>query len=245
MVDLVSDDSFYCGDAAGRLKGWDGNRTTKKDFSCSDRKFAANIGVKFFTPEEFFLSQPAVTADKWEWGGIDPKQLIALATETAVAPMPEGSKELLIMVGCPASGKSTFSKSAQFSQYMRICADEIGTKKKCITIADRALRNGKSVIIDSTNPAPVTRAEWIDVARECGVESIRCVHVDTPRAIAEHMNAFREKVTGKKRIPALVYNIYYKKFVAPDISEGFSEVIRLPFMLVSDPELMPLFLEWS
>jgi bifunctional polynucleotide phosphatase/kinase len=48
---------FYCGDAAGRQANWDGRKTTKKDFSCSDRKFAANIGATFYTPEELFLKQ--------------------------------------------------------------------------------------------------------------------------------------------------------------------------------------------
>jgi bifunctional polynucleotide phosphatase/kinase len=42
-VDHLS--SFYVGDAAGREDGWAPNK--KKDFSCSDRKFAANIGIKY------------------------------------------------------------------------------------------------------------------------------------------------------------------------------------------------------
>ena len=36
-------DSFYVGDAAGRAKGWAADKP--KDFSCSDRMFAANIGI--------------------------------------------------------------------------------------------------------------------------------------------------------------------------------------------------------
>lgn len=36
--------AFYCGDAAGRTG----------DFSDSDLKFAENIGIKFYTPEEIF-----------------------------------------------------------------------------------------------------------------------------------------------------------------------------------------------
>lgn len=39
--------SFYCGDAAGRLK----TSSTPKDFSDSDLKFALNIGLPFLTPE--------------------------------------------------------------------------------------------------------------------------------------------------------------------------------------------------
>lgn len=37
------DHSFYCGDAAGRVAD-PVNGRYKSDFSCGDRKFAANIG---------------------------------------------------------------------------------------------------------------------------------------------------------------------------------------------------------
>lgn len=49
---IEQNQSFYCGDAAGRIrvKG-------KKDFSCSDRLFALNCGLKFYVPEELFLGQ--------------------------------------------------------------------------------------------------------------------------------------------------------------------------------------------
>ena len=42
-------ESFYVGDAAGRAKGW--AKDKPKDFSCSDRMFAANVGIgKFRLP---------------------------------------------------------------------------------------------------------------------------------------------------------------------------------------------------
>ena len=54
------DSSFYCGDAAGRKKP-----NGKKDFSCSDRLFAINVGVKFLTPEERFLGKKATEEIIW------------------------------------------------------------------------------------------------------------------------------------------------------------------------------------
>ena len=38
--------SYYVGDAAGRAKGW--AKDKPKDFSCSDRMFAANAGIGEF-----------------------------------------------------------------------------------------------------------------------------------------------------------------------------------------------------
>ena len=50
-LDIDIDQSFYCGDCAGRKM----NPTRKRpDFRDSDYKFAKNIGLKFYTPEDMF-----------------------------------------------------------------------------------------------------------------------------------------------------------------------------------------------
>lgn len=52
--------SFYCGDAAGRPA----SGTRKKDFTDTDIKFAKNIGIRFLTPEQFFLDEKEEVAPK-------------------------------------------------------------------------------------------------------------------------------------------------------------------------------------
>ena len=82
-VDLAA--SIYVGDAAGRPAAWDGNRATKKDFSCSDRKFAFNVGLPFATPEEFFLRTPPAP---FSWGAVDPTAVRAMGQAPLTSPTP-------------------------------------------------------------------------------------------------------------------------------------------------------------
>ena len=176
------------------MKAWDGNKKTKKDFACSDRMFAANIGIKFYTPEEFFLGQPAVPADKWSWGSVDPRSLFPprLTIASASSELRPIERELLMMVGCPASGKTSWSKrfvdSANgadgadgVNAYVRVCNDELGSKKKALASAVKAWQNNQSVIVDNTNPSLETRKEWIELAKSVGVNAIRCVRLHRKR----------------------------------------------------------------
>lgn len=89
--------SFYVGDAAGRPGPTLAGR--KKDFSCSDRKFAYNVGVGFFTPEDFFLpplppadrpvtAPPAPPASSFSWGGVGPDTLRSMPTSYAGLTVP-------------------------------------------------------------------------------------------------------------------------------------------------------------
>lgn len=113
---------MYIGDAAGRAKNWKFGEFigwllsnpllgAPKDFSCSDRTFAHNVGVKFQTPEEFFLGESPA---KFEWDSVDPAALLknfqGKPHFTGSQPLTSSSQEMIILVGYPASGKSTFTE---------------------------------------------------------------------------------------------------------------------------------------
>lgn len=63
--------SVYVGDAAGRPKDW--IKGKGKDFSCTDRMFAANVGVSFYTPENFFQG---IAEAGFDWRSLDVKEFL-------------------------------------------------------------------------------------------------------------------------------------------------------------------------
>ena len=54
LMQVTKSESLYVGDAAGRAKGW--AKDKPKDFSCSDRMFAANVGVSELNRIFFLLA---------------------------------------------------------------------------------------------------------------------------------------------------------------------------------------------
>jgi len=245
-VDL--DSSFYIGDAAGRPAQW--KPGLGKDFSCSDRKFAANVGINFQTPEEFFDGEAQA---EFDWGGINPAQILETAKSVkpfkgTLADLVPGHQEMVVMVGMPASGKSSFSKKYLVSQgYEWVNRDTLKTPEKCLKVAGTALENGKCVVIDNTNPDKASRAKYISLARKHNVPC-RCFVMTTPRVLAEHLNAYRVTLSGGKThlIPGVAYNVFEGKFEEPKTNEGFEEIMKINFTADFRNEAeKKLFKQWS
>eukprot|EP01119_Soliformovum_irregulare_P016081 TRINITY_DN4626_c0_g3_i2.p1 TRINITY_DN4626_c0_g3~~TRINITY_DN4626_c0_g3_i2.p1 ORF type:complete len:668 (+),score=242.75 TRINITY_DN4626_c0_g3_i2:14-2017(+) len=146
-------ESMYVGDAAGRANGWKIGR--KKDHSCGDRSFAFNLKIPFQTPDEYFLGEKPA---KFAWDSIDPNDYLKNVDQDKKVYTTK-QQEMIVNVGMPASGKSSFTKRHLVpAGYVRVNRDELKTKEKCIKVALEAVANGKSVVIDNTNPAPTDRS---------------------------------------------------------------------------------------
>lgn len=112
VKDVDRKQSIYVGDAAGRPFGhrsWIGGN--EKDFSDSDRKFALNAGLMFNTPEEFFLGK---SEEKFMFLGFDAcawqDSFVSQAGKVVGHEIGDGL-EMVLMVGLPGSGKTTFAKN--------------------------------------------------------------------------------------------------------------------------------------
>lgn len=200
----------------------------KKDFSCTDRKFAANLGIRFLTPEELFLDYPQ--CKRYNWGGFDPRQLHHSTQEITTS----GVQEVVIFVGYPASGKTTFFRERlQPKGYCHVNRDTLGSWQKCVAKCVELLKSGKHVAVDNTSPDRESRMRYIEVAKKIGIPA-RCFQFLTSLEHAKHNNRFRELTTkepDKKRgkVNDMVFNMYKSKFVEPSLDEGFSAIVKIEF----------------
>ena len=127
--DLQSDgavdmeNSFYVGDAGGRSK----TDKRKKDFATTDRELAANIGIAFHTPEEFFLKADPESFSH-EFHPAQHLERTSGKTSATASFAKSSPQELVIFCGSPGAGKSSYYwKVLQPLGYERINQDTLKT----------------------------------------------------------------------------------------------------------------------
>ena len=72
-----------------------------------------------------------------------------------------GPARVLLLVGLPGSGKSTFAKKLRANGWWVISQDALGTRDRCVTEFRKALQRGKSVVVDRCNHTRAQRQIWI------------------------------------------------------------------------------------
>ncbi|KAK0155022.1 Bifunctional polynucleotide phosphatase/kinase [Merluccius polli] len=230
-VTVDQSQSFYVGDAAGRPVNWAPGQK-KKDFSCSDRLFALNLGLQFHTPEEYFLRWKSAP---YSLPAFDPRKLDSRGRlyDPPSASLTSNQTDVIVAVGFPGSGKSTFFHSHIVPKgYVYINRDTLGSWQSCVAACERALREGRSVAVDNTNPDPASRKRYIDVAKATGIPC-RCFHFSASLEQAKHNNRFREMAPSDVKhvkVNDMIFHSYKKHYVAPDLSEGFSEILQIHFV---------------
>ncbi|KAL2150361.1 hypothetical protein VTH82DRAFT_6924 [Thermothelomyces myriococcoides] len=230
--DIDRENSVFVGDAGGRIVDEKAAGAATKDFSCSDRNFAHNIGFKYQTPEEFFLGEePRNFARDFDLSNFpfsEENQDDGGRVEKT------NDKDIVLFVGPPGAGKSTFYwKYLKPLGYERVNQDTLKSKDKCFKAATEFLQQGGSIVVDNTNPDVDTRSQWIALARKHGVP-IRCFWFRTPLQLCEHNAAVRSmnkrlNPEARQAIPRIAFNGFTSRFKEPKVEEGFQDIIPVDF----------------
>lgn len=212
---LKLDECYYCGDAAGRAG----------DHAGTDYKFALNANLKFYTPEHLFLDD---TTNKPVLEYITfPKRINYKFDKNIV----KGNKIMILMVGYPASGKSSFVSDYLMPHgFMRINQDTLKTKKKCLDKAIEYINNESNFVVDNLNCSKSIRNEYIKLANKNNY-IIKAIVMTTSYDVAYHNNIYRSIITNglTPPIPAIVYNKFKKEYQVPEKNEGFQNILFMDF----------------
>lgn len=144
--------------------------------------------------------------------------------------------ELILLVGSPAAGKSSFVRRHLLPhRYVHVNQDTLKSRDRCVKVASEALQSGHKVVVDNTNPSASTRALYIQHARKLSIP-VRCFHIMTSDSVAKHLNMVRERITNgsTKRLPGIAFSTYRSRFEEPRMNEGFKEIRTIPFVPTFD-----------
>jgi predicted kinase len=135
--------------------------------------------------------------------------------------------ECVILIGLPASGKTTFHRQRFAATHRHISKDHwpnaARKDERQAQLIRSALTAGASVVVDNTSPAPADRAAIIAIARQFNARVIGYYFTATTRE-AVGRNRGRE---GKQRVPDVAIFATAKRMVPPRSEEGFDELYRV------------------
>lgn len=135
--------------------------------------------------------------------------------------------ECVILVGLPGAGKTSFYRQRFAETHHHVSKDlwpnVTNRDARQRQEIERALIEGRSVVVDNINASPEDRASIIAIARSHGAHLIGYFFdVATRQAVAR--NAER---TGRQRVPNVAIFTAAKKLKPPAFDEGFDELFRV------------------
>ncbi|KAF1994252.1 PNK3P-domain-containing protein [Amniculicola lignicola CBS 123094] len=231
FIDAISPDrkvdleaSYMVGDAAGR----------PSDHTDDDRHFSINLGIRLYTPEEFFLG-----ASPQAWGHkFDPSWHIDKHGPGECSDeIPNTGPILLLLVGLPGSGKTTYySNTLRILGYERI---DPSSSDCAINLVADMLKAGKY----DTNQDRVGRQKWINISRACSAR-VLAAHMLTPPELCLHNDAVRAlggpqmNWEGRSVHPRVEFWDVVKTFEPPKEVEGLDDIFTIAFKWTGTKEAL-------
>ena len=135
--------------------------------------------------------------------------------------------ELVVFVGLQASGKSTFFRGRFAATHEHVSKDLFRNNKnrnrRQGDLVEAALRSGRPVVVDNTNPTVEDRRPLVELGRRFEARIVG-YHFESGVRECLARNARRE---GKARVPDVAIFATAKRLVPPSREEGFDELYRV------------------
>jgi predicted kinase len=144
--------------------------------------------------------------------------------------------ELIMLMGIPASGKSSFYKTNFFNTHMRICLDLFNTRNKEKKFLDLAFSLHQRVVIDNTNVTKAERKLYIDQAR-MNRYKILGYYLQSKLSVSLERNEHRPENEKINKVGVIAK---YKSLEQPVYAEGFD---RLYYVKIENDKFV--INEWS
>lgn len=124
---------------------------------------------------------------------------------------------MIIFIGIPASGKTTFYHQHFSENYVHINLDTLHTRNKEQLALEAGFTGGKCMVIDNTNPTVEERAKYIKPAKEQGYRVEGYFFQSKVSDCIER----NEKRKGKAKVPNIAIAATSNRLEMPSYAEGF------------------------
>lgn len=136
--------------------------------------------------------------------------------ESKLSTAASGQPLVIILMGIPAAGKSTFYERVLAPRGIRhINLDTLRTRHRETELIREYLRNGESFAIDNTNTLPEERARYVEIASAAGYR------IEGYFLRSRVRECIRNNENRERRVPVAAIAAMSNRLVLPSKSEGF------------------------